>query len=123
MPSVILFLVASLMGAAGVLLAAASAHAAPNAKLDVAGYMLLFHAAAVLGGVSAAGQGLLSRPLALVALAGFMLGAALFAGDLAMRAFAGTRLFPMAAPGGGLILIASWLALALAALMTLLRDA
>ena len=122
MPFIILSLLAGLMGAAGVLLAAASAHSAPNAKLDVAGYMLLFHAAAVLAGVGAANQGLFWRPLAQVALAGLVLGAALFAGDLAMRAFAGARLFPMAAPAGGLIMIVSWLALALAALMMLLRG-
>jgi uncharacterized membrane protein YgdD (TMEM256/DUF423 family) len=32
-----------------------------------------------------------------------------------MRAFAGQRLFAMAAPSGGTILIASWLALSVAA--------
>ncbi len=41
---------------------------------------------------------------------------ALFAGDVAARAFIGARLFPMAAPAGGMILIASWLGVALAAL-------
>ena len=46
---------------------------------------------------------------------GFVLAAALFAGDLTMRHFAGHGLFPMAAPTGGTLLIASWLALALAA--------
>lgn len=41
-------------------------------------------------------------------------GAALFAADLAARAFAGGRLFPFAAPIGGLATIAAWLALAAA---------
>ena len=36
--------------------------------------------------------------------------------DVSARAYVGSRLFPMAAPTGGLIMIASWLALALAAL-------
>jgi len=44
-----------------------------------------------------------------------VLGAALFAGDLSLRAFVGQRLFAMAAPGGGIILILSWLAFAAAA--------
>jgi uncharacterized membrane protein YgdD (TMEM256/DUF423 family) len=39
----------------------------------------------------------------------------LFAGDISLRAFAGQRLFAMAAPGGGIILILSWLAFAAAA--------
>jgi uncharacterized membrane protein YgdD (TMEM256/DUF423 family) len=33
-----------------------------------------------------------------------------------MRAFAGHRLFPMAAPSGGMLLILGWLVLAAAAL-------
>jgi uncharacterized membrane protein YgdD (TMEM256/DUF423 family) len=53
----------------------------------------------------------------MVALCGFVLGGALFAGDVSARAFLGHRLFPMAAPTGGMILIASWLTVALAALV------
>ena len=52
--------------------------------------------------------------LGVAAAFGFVLGAALFAGDLSLRAFAGQRLFAMAAPGGGIILILSWLAFAAA---------
>jgi uncharacterized membrane protein YgdD (TMEM256/DUF423 family) len=51
-----------------------------------------------------------------------VLGAALFSGDIAMRAFAAHRLFPMAAPSGGFILIAAWLALAAAAIVGLSRG-
>ena len=83
--------------------------------------MLLFHAAAVLGGAALAQQGLLWRPLALVVLIAWIAGAALFSGDIALRAFAGHRLFPMAAPTGGIILIAAWLALAAAAIGALLQ--
>ena len=111
-----LLILAGLMGAAGVVLAAASAHGTPGAGLDSAGYMLLFHAAAVLGGSALLHQGSLGRTAGLIALAGFVLGGALFAGDVAARAYIGHRLFPMAAPTGGLILIASWLVLAVAAL-------
>lgn len=118
----VLIVLAGLMGAAGVVLAAASAHAAQGAGLDSAGHMLLFHAAAVLGGTAVIHQGLIWRPLGIVAVAGLILGAALFSGDLALRAFAGQRLFPMAAPTGGVVLIASWLVLAAAALVALARG-
>jgi uncharacterized membrane protein YgdD (TMEM256/DUF423 family) len=117
----ILLILAGLMGAGGVVLAAAGAHAAPNAGLDGAAYLLLFHATTVLGSTALAQQGLLWRPLTLAALIGFVAGAGLFAGDLALRAFAGHRLFPMAAPTGGTILIAAWLALAIAGLAGLLQ--
>jgi uncharacterized membrane protein YgdD (TMEM256/DUF423 family) len=116
-----LIVLAGLMGAGGVVLAAAAAHAAPGAGLDSAGHMLLFHAAALLAGAAVLQTGLLWRPLALVALLGFALGSLLFAGDLTLRAFAGHRLFPMAAPTGGTVLIVAWLALALAALIGALR--
>lgn len=123
MAMTILIVLAGLMGAGGVVLAAAAAHAAPGAGLDSAGHMLLFHAAALLGGVAVLQAGLLWRPLGLVALSGFALGAILFAVDLALRAFAGHRLFPMAAPTGGTILIAAWLVLALAAAIGAWRGA
>jgi uncharacterized membrane protein YgdD (TMEM256/DUF423 family) len=118
----ILLILAGLLGACGVILAAVGAHAAPGAGLDSAAYMLLFHAAAVLGGAALAHQGLLWRPLALLALAAWIVGAALFAGDIALRALAGHRLFVMAAPTGGTILIAGWLALVAAAIGALLRG-
>ena len=121
MTSMILIALAGLMGAAGVMLLAAGAHAASGAGLDSAGQMLLLHAAAVLAAVSVAQQGLAFRPLALAAAIGLVIGATLFSGDIAMRAFAGHRLFPMAAPSGGIILIASWLILGVAAIVTLVR--
>lgn len=117
----ILIAIVGLMGASGVMLAAAGAHAAPNAGLESAAYMLLFHAAAILGGAALAQQGLLWRPLALGVLVGWAVGAALFSGDVAMRAFVGHRLFAMAAPTGGVILIAAWLALVAAAFGSLLQ--
>jgi uncharacterized membrane protein YgdD (TMEM256/DUF423 family) len=40
---------------------------------------------------------------------------ALFAGDLTLRHYVGHSLFPMAAPTGGTLLVASWLVLAVAA--------
>ncbi|HKD27681.1 MAG TPA: DUF423 domain-containing protein [Xanthobacteraceae bacterium] len=120
MTSILLFL-AGLMGACGVGLAAAAAHGAAGSGLDGAAYLLLFHAVGVLGAASLARQQLLWRPLALVAMASFVAGGALFAGDISMRAFVGHRLFPMAAPAGGTLLILGWLALAAAAITAVMR--
>jgi uncharacterized membrane protein YgdD (TMEM256/DUF423 family) len=39
-----------------------------------------------------------------------------------MRAFAAHRLFPMAAPSGGFILIAAWLALMASAIAAMIRS-
>lgn len=119
----ILIALAGLMGAGGVMLAAAGAHMAPGAGLDSAAYMLLFHAAAVLGGSALMQQNVVWRPLAVLVLAAWVLGAALFSGDIALRAFAGHRLFPLAAPSGGVILIVAWVGLVAAAIITLARTA
>jgi uncharacterized membrane protein YgdD (TMEM256/DUF423 family) len=118
----VLIALAGLMGAAGIILLAAGAHAAPGAGLDGAGQMLLFHAAAVIALAAALGQGLAFRPLALAAAIGLVVGATLFSADIAMRALAGHRLFPFAAPSGGFILIASWLAVAVSAVIALVRG-
>jgi uncharacterized membrane protein YgdD (TMEM256/DUF423 family) len=112
----ILLILACLMGAGGVGLAAAAAHAAPASGLEGAAYLMLFHAVAVLGVASLTNQKLVWQPLGLIAMAGFVAGSVLFAGDISMRAFAGHRLFPMAAPTGGMLLILGWLVLAAAAL-------
>lgn len=110
------------MGAGGIGLAAAGAHAAPGSGLDSAAYMLLFHAAAVIGASALVQQGTVWRPLALAAIAAWIVGSILFAGDLALRAFAGHRLFVMAAPSGGIILIVGWLVFSAAAIGALLRS-
>jgi uncharacterized membrane protein YgdD (TMEM256/DUF423 family) len=119
----ILIALAGLMGASGIILAAAGAHAAPNSGLDGAAYMLLFHAAALLGGAALVQQALLWRPLMLGVLIAWILGAALFSGDIAVRAFAGHRLFAFAAPTGGIVLIVAWIALAAAAVGALIHRA
>jgi len=102
---------AGLMGAAGVVLAAASAHGTDASRLTAASSMLLFHATAILAGVALIERGLLHGGSGLTAAFGFVLGAGLFATDLAVRQFAGHRLFPYAAPTGGTLLILSWLML------------
>ncbi|QQO17968.1 DUF423 domain-containing protein [Bradyrhizobium diazoefficiens] len=108
---------AGLMGAAGVALAAASAHGADASRLASASAMLLFHATAILAAVALLARGLLHGGIGLIAAFGFALGAALFAGDLTLRQYAGHALFPMAAPTGGTVMIASWLVVTLAAVV------
>ena len=112
----ILIVLAGLMGAAGVVLAAASAHQADATRLGAVSSMLLFHALAVLAAVLLAERLIIHPGIGLAAAFGFVTAAALFAGDLALRQYAGHGLFPMAAPTGGTLLIVSWLMLAAAAI-------
>ncbi|MFB6418116.1 MULTISPECIES: DUF423 domain-containing protein [Bradyrhizobium] len=108
---------AGLMGAAGVALAAASAHGGDASRLASASAMLLFHATAILAAVALLARGLLHGGIGLVGASGFAIGAVLFAGDLSLRQYAGHSLFPMAAPTGGMVMIAGWLAVTLAAVV------
>lgn len=110
----ILVSVAAIMGAAGVILAAASAHQADATRLGAASSMLLFHATAVLAVVALAERGVIEAGIGILAAFGFVVAACLFAGDLTLRQYAGHALFPLAAPTGGTLLIPSWLLLALA---------
>jgi uncharacterized membrane protein YgdD (TMEM256/DUF423 family) len=111
----ILVILAAVMGADGVILAAASAHQPDATRLASASSMLLFHALAVLAAVALTERGLMHVRLGIVAAWGFVIAAALFAGDLTLRQYAGHSLFPMAAPTGGTLLIVSWLMLAVSA--------
>tara|TARA_R110002020_G_scaffold392426_3_gene602701 strand:- start:4491 stop:4982 length:492 start_codon:yes stop_codon:yes gene_type:complete len=107
----IFILVGGLMGAAGVALSAYGAHAG-GGNVTTAAQFLLFHAPlfVALGlaenpnRVRTAGAGLLA------------IGLALFCGDLLVRHFAGTRLFAMAAPAGGMAMISGWLVIAISEL-------
>jgi uncharacterized membrane protein YgdD (TMEM256/DUF423 family) len=111
----VLIVLAGIMGADGVILAAASAHQADASRLAAASSMLLFHGSAVLATVALVERGLIHLRIGMAATWGFVVAAALFAGDLTLRQYAGHSLFPMAAPTGGTLLIVSWLALAVAA--------
>jgi uncharacterized membrane protein YgdD (TMEM256/DUF423 family) len=111
----ILIVLAGVMGADGIILAAASAHLPDAAQLGSASSMLLFHATTVLGTVALAERGVIHVRIGIAAAFGFVIAAALFATDLTLRQYAGHRLFPFAAPTGGTLLILSWLALAVAA--------
>jgi uncharacterized membrane protein YgdD (TMEM256/DUF423 family) len=111
----ILAILAAIMGADGVILAAAAAHQPDASRLASASSMLLFHALAVLAAVALAERGILHLRIGMLAAWGFVVATALFAGDLSLRQYAGHSLFPLAAPTGGTLLIASWLAVAVAA--------
>ena len=120
----LLIVLAGLIGAGGVALAAAAAHVAlaSGSGLEGAANLLMIHAAVVLAAAALMRQGWLWGPLGTAALAGFVLGATLFAVDIALRAFAGHPLFPFAAPWGGSLLILSWLLLAGAAIAAIWRG-
>jgi uncharacterized membrane protein YgdD (TMEM256/DUF423 family) len=104
-----LVLAGGLCGVAGVALSAAAAHAG-GGNIETAASFLLMHAPAFLA-IGLLGAGRVLR------IGGFVLlfGLLVFAGDLVMRHYAGARLFPMAAPIGGGLLILGWLIVALSA--------
>jgi uncharacterized membrane protein YgdD (TMEM256/DUF423 family) len=105
---------AALMGAAGVALAAAAAHNGGGGMAETGALFLILHAAALLGLVAVAAHAAREGVRRALLACGFGLGGAaiLFSCDLAARALAGGRLFPMAAPIGGAAMILLWLALA-----------
>lgn len=103
--------IACVFGACGVGLWAWATHAG-KPLATIAAQMLLIHAAAIIGLTAARKGGLLPgrAPNFLVSILAF--GVLLFVGDLAMRAVGGQRLFAMASPIGGVMMIAAWLGLA-----------
>lgn len=118
----LLAVVAALMGAVGVMLAALSTHAGGGELGRTAAEFLLLHAGALLGVaglIASAG----AHPARALTLAGAVmaLGALLFSGDLASRAFADAKLFPFAAPIGGSLMILGWIGLAIALAVGALR--
>jgi uncharacterized membrane protein YgdD (TMEM256/DUF423 family) len=113
-----LVLFAGLAGACGVTEAAAAAHGSASPDLPIASNFLLIHAAVIgAAGLSAARSRLLLASATVLALA-----LVLFSGDLSARAFGGARLFPMAAPIGGSLLILGWLGLAVAGAAFLIKG-
>ncbi|MGO9673553.1 MAG: DUF423 domain-containing protein [Methylocella sp.] len=110
---------AGIAGASGVGLAAAGAHVSASPLLTTAADFLLIHAVAAL---ALAGLALASPRRGgwfICAAALVLLGGFLFCGDLSARALAGARLFSMAAPIGGSLLILGWLVSAIAAVAAL----
>ncbi|MGE0719101.1 MAG: DUF423 domain-containing protein [Alphaproteobacteria bacterium] len=116
LPARLLVAMAGLLGAAGVVTAAVAAHGGGNETLRTAALFLLLHAAAITA-ASAVGMRIqASWPIPFVAGGLLAVGTLLFCGDLIAREWLGSRLFPMAAPAGGSILIVGWLTLAIGAI-------
>lgn len=106
--------VAGVAGAVGVALAAAAAHKVDSPALATAATMVMIHAGAVLAIATVALRS--ENSCRWTSVGAVMLAAVtLFGGDIALNTFAGHHLFPFAAPTGGSLLIASWLAVAVAA--------
>ncbi|HMF07452.1 MAG TPA: DUF423 domain-containing protein [Methylocella sp.] len=110
---------AGLTGAGGMILSAASAHLLPDARLQTSANLMLLHAVAALALCSLA-LAAPRRGIWFASAAGALLsGSLLFACDMTLRAMVGARLFPMAAPLGGSLLIFGWIVTALAAVVAL----
>jgi uncharacterized membrane protein YgdD (TMEM256/DUF423 family) len=107
----ILTFAGGLCGAAGVALSATAAHRG-GAFTGTAASFLLMHAPVFLLAGLVGGNRVL-RVGCLILLAGLVV----FCGDLLARDFLETRLFPMAAPVGGTLLMGGWLTIAASALM------
>ena len=116
-----LIVLGALAGLLGVALAAAAAHHSGGPNLETASRFLMLHAPVLLAVAALAATGVVHPGLGRVASWVIVLGLVLFCGDLAMRAFRGAALFPMAAPSGGFALMAGWALLGLAALVRILR--
>tara|TARA_B100001146_G_scaffold103414_1_gene91543 strand:- start:271 stop:624 length:354 start_codon:yes stop_codon:yes gene_type:complete len=106
---------AGLLGISGVAAAALSAHAGSDPRvMGAVALICLTHAPALLA------IGLFGKSQSFLRLAGLLLfiGAALFGSDLALREFGHARLFPMAAPAGGVTMMAGWLVAGLTGLFS-----
>ena len=107
---------AGLLGASGVAVGAAAAHVGGGDLARTASEFLMVHAAAVLAGSAAALALPRSSALLVAALGLLTAGAALFGGELAAAGLLDRHPLPIAAPTGGLCLIAGWLCLSVAAI-------
>jgi uncharacterized membrane protein YgdD (TMEM256/DUF423 family) len=101
--------IAGLLGAAGIAAAAGATHTGDTRLLGALALVALTQAPAILA-LTLLGRSIVFR----IATAGIALGAVVFSADIAMRHFTGSGLFPMSAPLGGILMIAGWLAVAVA---------
>lgn len=113
---------AGVLGAAGVALGAFGAHALRDrvsadlvATFETATRYHLAHAGALAVVAIAWRAGLIDAGLGRLAGWGFVAGIALFSGSLYVLVLSGARWLGAVTPLGGVMLIAAWLALALAA--------
>lgn len=108
-------LIAGLLGASGVAAAALASHGGSGENLRIASEFALIHATLVIALLQAPGR------MAQIAAGVVLLGALVFCSDLALRALAGHALAPMAAPTGGLVLIAGWALAGIVSFLTVKR--
>ena len=102
---------AGVIGATGVLAAAAASHGGEARNLTAIATIGLAHGPALLA------LGLAGRGRLLGVAAGLLaIGTLVFIGDLGMREWLGQGLFPGAAPLGGTGMIGGWFAIVVAAL-------
>jgi uncharacterized membrane protein YgdD (TMEM256/DUF423 family) len=109
------------MGAGGVAAAAAAAHMPGGARLSSVALVLLAHAAAILALTVRSRDAGLAPRLFLGSALILAFGAALFSADVALLTLRGARLFPLAAPTGGMAMILGWLVACGAGLAELAR--
>jgi uncharacterized membrane protein YgdD (TMEM256/DUF423 family) len=100
----IAIIAAGVLGATGVVAAAAASHTGDERILGNLALIALTQAPAILALGLYAPASLLTR----IATTCIGAGALLFSADLAMRHFTGTALFPMSAPIGGSAMILGW---------------
>jgi uncharacterized membrane protein YgdD (TMEM256/DUF423 family) len=108
-----------LAGATGIILAALAAHGSGGPLLETAANFLLMHAPAIVAIAVAAILAPRSGRWFVSAAVLILLGSVLFCGDLALRALAAIRAFPMAAPIGATLMILGWVQLVAASLKEL----
>ncbi len=110
-----------LAGASGVGLSAAAAHKIDSPALSVAATILTLHAAAAVGIFAVAIRSVRPKLWSAAALL-MLLAASLFSGEIAFHTFADNASFQFLAPIGGTGMIASWLLVAIAGLVSRVRD-
>jgi uncharacterized membrane protein YgdD (TMEM256/DUF423 family) len=103
-----------LAGALGVAASAAAHAGGPN--LGSVAVILMAHAPALLA------LALMRRTFATTGSYVILTGVLLFCGDLVARDLIGQRLFPLAAPAGGVLMISGWLLVAVSAFGRTVSD-
>ena len=101
-----------LVGAIGVMSAAAASHGGESRNLAAIAAICLAHGPTLLALGLAGRRGMLSVAALLIAS-----GTLVFAGDLGLREWLGHGAFPGAAPLGGVAMIGGWLTLVVAAVV------
>lgn len=115
-PDKILVALGGVAGCLGVALAAMAAHVTGGGNLETASRFLMLHAPALLALAALIGTSLVHPLIGRIAGALLVLGLVLFCGDLTVRALWNVAPVRLAAPIGGVFLMAAWAGVALAAL-------